>query len=404
MYFQGLCSPKSVIFGDYVLQKALLLGIRNETNMIKRQLETIIKQRLDSKKAIILLGPRQAGKTTLIESILAVNGKYLLLDCDDPVTREQLKDANTERLKQIIGSNKIVFIDEAQRVKNIGLTLKIILDRIKNIQLFVSGSSSFDLANEINEPLTGRKWEYILYPISWSELQDHFGYLQALQQIEQRLIFGMYPDVISNPGDEEEILRQLSGSYLYKDLLSYDGIRKPELLEKLLQALALQLGAEVSYNELSNLLQADKSTVSNYIQLLEKAFVIFRLQPFSRNMRNEIRTSRKIYFYDNGVRNSIISNFNPVYLRQDIGSLWENFLISERMKFLHYNKMSANIYFWRSKQQQEIDYIEERGGKIHAYEFKWRKKKHIKIPASFNQSYQPEFQIVNKENFQNFLV
>jgi predicted AAA+ superfamily ATPase len=372
--------------------------------MIKRQLETVIQARLDSRKALILLGPRQAGKTTLIESILSESGKYLLLDCDDPLTREQLRDANTEKLKQIIGSNKIVFIDEAQRVKNIGLTLKIILDRIKNIQLLVSGSSSFDLANVINEPLTGRKWEYILYPICWSELQNHFGYLQALQQLDQRLIYGMYPDVIMNPGDDEEILRQLSGSYLYKDLLSYEGIRKPELLEKLLQALALQLGAEVSYNELSNLLQVDKATVSNYIQLLEKAFVIFRLQPLSRNLRNEIRTSRKIYFYDNGIRNSIISNFNPVYLRQDIGSLWENFLISERIKFFHYNQISTNIYFWRSKQQQEIDYIEERGGKIYAYEFKWSKKKRVKIPASFDQSYQPEFQIINKENFQGFLV
>jgi predicted AAA+ superfamily ATPase len=372
--------------------------------MVKRELEAVIKARLDGKKAIILLGPRQSGKTTLIESILSEKSKYLLLDCDDPITREQLINVNTEKLKQIIGSNKIVFIDEAQRVENIGLSLKIILDRIKNIQLLVSGSSSFDLANEINEPLTGRKWEYELYPISWNELQDHYGYLKSLQQLEHRIIFGMYPEVVNHPGDEEEILKQLSGSYLYKDLLSYKGIRKPELLEKLLRALAFHIGSEVSYNELSNLLQADKATISNYIQLLEKAFVIFRLNPFSRNLRKEIRSSRKIYFFDNGIRNAIISNFNPISLRQDVGALWENYLISERLKFLHYNQISANRYFWRTKQQQEVDYLEERGGKIYAYEFKWGRIKNRKIPYSFEEAYHPEFQFVNKENFQDFLT
>ncbi len=372
--------------------------------MVQRQLEAIIKARLDGKKAIVLLGPRQSGKTTLIETILLERGKYLLLDCDDPVTRGELTNANTEKLKQIIGSHKIVFIDEAQRVENVGLSLKIILDRIKNIQLFVSGSSSFDLTNEINEPLTGRKWEYTLYPISWDELQNHIGYLQALQQIEQRIVFGMYPDVIETLGDEEEILKQLSGSYLYKDLLSYKGIRKPELLEKLLRALAFQVGSEVSYNELSNLLQADKATIKNYVQLLEKAFVVFRLQPFNRNLRNEIKSLTKIYFFDNGIRNAIVSNFNPINLRQDMGQLWENFLISERMKYLHYNRISANTYFWRTKQKQEVDYIEERGGKIYAYEFKWGRIKNKKIPASFKQAYQPEFHFINRDNFQGFVT
>ena len=350
------------------------------------------------------MGPRQSGKTTLIETILSDKKNYLLLDCDDPLIRDQLQNANTEKLKQITGSYETVFIDEAQRVKNIGLSLKIIVDRIKNVQLLVSGSSSFELANEINEPLTGRKWEYTLYPLSWDEIQDHFGYLQSMQQLEQRVVFGMYPEVVSNPGDEEEILKQISGSYLFKDLLAYEGIRRPELLEKLLQALALQVGSQVSYNELSNLLHADKATVSNYIQLLEKAFVIFRLQSFSRNLRNEIKTSRKIYFYDNGIRNAIISNYNPLYLRQDTGALWENFLISERMKFLHYNRISANTYFWRSKQQQEIDYIEERGGKIYAYEFKWGHIKKKRIPTSFKDEYQPEVIFVNRDNFQDFLT
>lgn len=371
--------------------------------MIKRQLESVIAKRISSRKAIIVLGPRQSGKTTLIENILSKKGKYLLLDCDDPLVRDQLQNANTEKLKQMIGSNKIVFIDEAQRVKNIGLTLKIITDRIKTVQLFVSGSSSFDLANKINEPLTGRKWEYTLFPISWSELENHFGYLQSLQQLEQRLIFGMYPEIIMNPGDEEEILKQVSGSYLYKDLLAYKGLRRPELLEKLLQALALQVGSQVSYNELSNFLQADKVTISNYIQLLEKAFIVFRLQSFSRNLRNEIKSSRKIYFYDNGIRNAIISNFNPLSLRQDTGALWENFLVSERIKYLHYNRISANIYFWRTKFKQEIDFVEERGGKIYAFEFKWRTSKKVKIPAAFDKEYHPYFQVIDKDNFHDFL-
>ncbi len=372
--------------------------------MIKRQLEAVIRKRFGNKKAIIILGPRQSGKTTLIERILSQKGKYLLLDCDDPLVREQLQDSTTEKLKQIVGSNKIVFIDEAQRVKNIGLTLKIITDRIKTVQLFVSGSSSFDLANEINEPLTGRKWEYTLFPVSWNELQNHFGYLQSQQQLEQRLIFGMYPEVIMNPGDEEEILKQVASSYLYKDLLAYKGLRRPELLEKLLQALALQIGSQVSYNELSNLLQADKATISKYIQLLEKAFIVFRLQPFSRNLRNEIKSSRKIYFYDNGIRNAIISNFNPLSLRQDTGALWENFLVSERIKYLHYKMISANIYFWRTKLKQEIDFVEERGGKIYAYEFKWKPSKKVKIPPAFNQEYHPDFQLIDKENFNDFLT
>ena len=389
--------------GIIIAKKHYFWGL-NIFVMIKRKLETVIRNRLDGKKAIIVLGPRQSGKTTLIETILSDKKNYLLLDCDDPLIRDQLQNANTEKLKQITGSYETVFIDEAQRVKNIGLSLKIIVDRIKNVQLLVSGSSSFELANEINEPLTGRKWEYTLYPLSWDEIQDHFGYLQSMQQLEQRVVFGMYPEVVSNPGDEEEILKQISGSYLFKDLLAYEGIRRPELLEKLLQALALQVGSQVSYNELSNLLHADKATVSNYIQLLEKAFVIFRLQSFSRNLRNEIKTSRKIYFYDNGIRNAIISNYNPLYLRQDTGALWENFLISERMKFLHYNRISANTYFWRSKQQQEIDYIEERGGKIYAYEFKWGHIKKKRIPTSFKDEYQPEVLFVNRDNFQDFLT
>jgi len=365
--------------------------------MLQRQLEKEIIKRIN------LLGPRQTGKTTLLEKIASEFGEYLLIDCDQLVVREKLEDASIEGLKQIIGKHKTILIDEAQRVKNIGLSLKIIVDRIKDIRLLVSGSSSLDLANEINEPLTGRKWEYMLLPISWQELQDNSGYLNALQQLEQRMIFGMYPEIINNPGDEEAILSQLGSSYLYKDILSYKNIRKPELLEKLLRALALQLGSEVSNNELAGLLQINKDTVATYIDLLEKAFIIYRIEPLSRNLRNEISTNRKIYFYDNGIRNAILANYNPLGLRQDIGALWENFLMSERKKYLLYNGISANTYFWRTTQQQEIDYVEERGGKFYAYEFKWNPNAKVKFSKTFTNVYDANLIVITRENFHNFV-
>ena len=256
----------------------------------------------------------------------------------------------------------------------------------------------------MNEPLTGRKWEYILYPISWQEFESHFGYLTAIQQFENRLIYGMYPEIINKKGDEIEVLQQLTTSLLYKDILSHSGIRKPDVLEKLLKALALQIGSEVNFNELSSLLRVDKNTVNTYINLLEKTFIIFRLNPLSRNLRNEINTSRKIYFYDNGIRNSLISNFSPLEFREDKGALFENFLISERIKALHYNKEYSNIYFWRTTQQQEIDYVEDRNGKLFAFEFKFSAGKTPKLPITFSKNYpETEFKVINKENFQEFL-
>jgi len=372
--------------------------------MIKRELKAVIKQKLGSGKAIIILGPRQTGKTTLLLEIAGENGEFLFLNCDDPFVREQLEDADLISLKRIIGKHTTVFVDEAQRVKNIGLTLKLVTDQIKGIQLLVSGSSSLELANEINEPLTGRKWEYMLYPVSWRELSSYYDYLSAMQQLESRMIYGMYPEVITNSGSETEILKQIADSYLYRDLLSFKGIRKPELLQRLLKALAFQTGNQVSYNELANTLQIDKNTVSTYIDLLEKAFVIFRLQPLSRNLRNEISTSRKFYFFDTGIRNILINNLNPINLRNDTGALWENFIIAERMKLMHYNSMYANTYYWRTHQQQEIDYIEERNGKLYAFEFKWKMAKKIKVPDSFSKAY-PEsvYQVIDNNNFNDFL-
>ena len=372
--------------------------------MINRELFSLINPKLSNGKAIIVLGPRQTGKTTLLHSLSQNKGR-LWLNCDDPTVRDMLENANLASLKTLIGPAKLVVVDEAQRVKNIGLTLKLITDEINQCQLIVSGSSSLDLANEINEPLTGRKWEYFLYPISWKELTTHFGYLQSIQQLEQRIIFGMYPEVVTHPGNEKELLTQLAGSYLYKDLLSFRGIRKPELLDKLLKALAFQIGQEVSYNELANTLQVDKKTINDYIYLLEQAFIITRLQPLSRNLRNEISTTRKIYFWDTGIRNAVIGNYASLNSRNDTGALWENFLIAERMKYLHYSSVISNRFFWRTHAQQEIDYVEEHDGKFSAFEFKWKPNPKIRFPKAFTQTYRDAvFQVITPGNFHAFLT
>jgi uncharacterized protein len=282
--------------------------------------------------------------------------------------------------------------------------MKIITDRFKDVQLFASGSSSFDLSNRINEPLTGRKWEYHLFPVSWEEYENHHGYLHAEQNLENRLLFGFYPDVLNHAGDEVSVLRNLVNSYLYKDILSYAELRKPEVLDKLVQALALQLGSEVNYSELAQMANVDKNTVGKYIDILEKGYIIFKLCSFSRNLRNEIKTNKKIYFYDNGIRNMVIGNFNPVELRTDKGALWENFLISERMKQIEYKQSLAHTYFWRTKQQQEVDFVEENEGKVFGYEFKWLKKKGNKLPTTFTETYHADAKIIDRENFREFVI
>ncbi len=375
-------------------------------NIIKRHLQSTITKRLFKGKVIILLGARQVGKTTLIESILLdLDYPVIELNGDEADIRELLANTTSTRLRAIIGKSKIVFIDEAQRISNIGLTLKLICDKLKDIQVIATGSSSFELTAKINEPLTGRKYQFQLFGPSFLEMVEHHGLLKENRLLEHRLIFGYYPEIITHPSEERDLLKLLSDSYLYKDLLLLEEVTKPILFEKILKALALQLGSEVSINELSRLTGANNQTIEKYIVLLEKAFVIFRLPAFSRNVRNEIRKGKKFYFYDNGIRNAIIKNFQLPEQRTDMGPLWENFLISERFKTLSLYNIDADSFFWRTTQQQEIDYIEESHQALTAWEFKWNSKTKGRIPKTFSRAYPNALcSVVTPENFMDFLT
>ena len=351
--------------------------------MIQRILEDKIIADFRRKKVIVILGARQVGKTTLLSRLHNERQKVLFLNCDNIDDVMDLEGKTSTELKMLLSAYDIVFIDEAQRVKNIGLTLKIIGDLKMDTQVIVTGSSSLDMANEINEPATGRLLEHNLYPLSLSELAQSSSEREEQRLLEQRMIYGLYPEVVNEPSDAKRTLVTLANNYLYKDLFAYKGIKKPDVIQKLVRALALQLGSEVSYNELGNLLGVDKGTVENYINLLEKCFVIFRLDSFSRNMRNEIKKGKKIYFYDNGIRNAVISNFAPLELRTDAGALWENLMVSERVKHNSYASNFANLYFWRTHEQQEIDLIEEEDGKLRTFEFKWNAHAKSSLPKSF---------------------
>lgn len=355
--------------------------------MIRRLLENSISKHLFKGKAIIIYGARQVGKTTITRSIIEkTNKKTLWLNCDEFDIRELLANTNSVKLKNVSKGYEILVIDEAQRVEDIGLTIKIFTDSLPDVQIIATGSASFELAAKISEPLTGRKYEFHVYPLSYREMAEQNGSLQEKRMIEHRLVFGYYPEIVNKQSEEKELLSMLSSSYLYKDILTIDRINKPELVEKLIKALALQTGNEVSFNELSSLLGADKNTIEKYINILEKAFIIFRLNAYSGNARNEIKKSRKIYFYDNGILNSILHNYNNISGRNDKGALWENFIISERKKA--YNNIEAvyKQFFWRTVQKQEIDLIEETETGLSAYEIKWNCRK-VKLPSGFIKNY-----------------
>lgn len=374
--------------------------------MVHRQLSNGIEEKLFKGKVILIFGARQVGKTTLISQLLKNRKEPVLrISGDEPDIREIFTNITSTQLKTFIGKHKILFLDEAQRISNIGLTLKLIVDNIKDVQVIATGSSAFELADKTGETLTGRKYIFHLYPLSFQEMVNYTSLIEEKRNMEQRLIYGYYPEIVTKEDEKTDLLKLLSDSYLYKDLLLLDAIKKPVLLEKILKALALQIGNQVSYNEIAKLVNADKVTVEKYIDLLQKTFVIFTLPAFSKNVRTEIRKSRKVYFYDNGIRNALIGNFNPPHSRADTGALWENFVISERFKYLSNHNLNKNTYFWRTTQQQEVDFIEEDINALDAYEFKWNKNKKVKLSKTFSRAYpNSSFKVINPGNYEDFLL
>lgn len=373
--------------------------------MIERLLYKSIEDKLFKGKVIVLSGARQVGKTTLLKQILRNKEAVLWLNGDEMQVQNLFNNASADRLLSEFGGNKIVILDEAQRIENVGLRLKLIADADSDIQMIATGSSAFELANKVNEPLTGRKWEYQMFPLSFGEMVAHHGKMKEMRMLPRRIVYGYYPEVVTNEGNEVEILKLLTDAYLYKDILSWENIKHPDKLQTLLRALAYQVGSQVSFNELSQMCSLDSKTVERYITLLEQCYIIFRLPSYARNLRHELKASRKIYFYDNGIRNALIADYNAPEIRQDIGALWENFVISERMKCNEYYRRWVNSYFWRTKNQQEVDYLEEGGGKLHAYEIKWNPRKKATITKTFTDAYpDTDFKVITSDNIAEFLL
>ena len=374
--------------------------------MIDRTIEQQIVPLLGSQKAIVIMGARQVGKSTLLSKMLSGRSDVLWLNGDDTDTQMLFQGISSTRLRTILAPYRIVVIDEAQRIADVGLRLKLITDQVPGTQVIATGSSSFDLAGKVSEPLTGRKREYKLFPLTFAEMVGHTNLLDELRMLSHRMVYGYYPEVVNTPGGEVAVLKELTSSYLYRDILALDGIGKPDKVVRLVQALAWQIGSQVSYNEVAQLVGLDPKTVERYIDILEKSYVIFRLGSFSRNLRNELKQSRKIYFWDLGIRNAVIGNLSQVENRTDAGPLWENLCIAERMKWLGYSDGFTQSWFWRTQQQKEIDYIEETDGLLQAFEFKWNEHKaNTKCPSSFATAYpDATFHIVTPSNVEEFLL
>ena len=373
--------------------------------MIQRILHNDIESQLFKGKAVVLMGSRQTGKTTLLRQIFENSDDVLWLWGDDVDTQAMMENMTAARMYSLLGEKRVLVIDEAQRVKDIGLRMKVITDQMPDVQLVATGSSSFELANHLNEPLTGRKWEYKLYPLSFGEMVAHHGLLTERRLLPHRLVYGYYPEVVTSVGNEQRVLKELTDSYLYKDVLTLGQVKKSDKLVALMQALSYQVGSQVSYSELANTVGIDVKTVESYIDVLEKSYIIFRLPSFSRNMRNELKNSKKIYFYDNGIRNSLIANFSQVEMRTDVGALWENFIVSERLKYNDYTHRWCNRYFWRTREQKEIDYLEECDGVLSAFEFKYNPRKHTPVPKGFAENYKDaSFMVVTSENMEEFIL
>jgi uncharacterized protein len=371
--------------------------------VINRQAKIQLEKWIGKRKVIVLTGARQVGKTTLFHTMFGEKEGLLWLNADETPVRERLQILSIENLKGVIGKNSWVVIDEIQRIPNAGLLLKLLIDNFKDVQFLATGSSALDIAETIFEPLTGRHLLFHLHPLMLAEMYSKLSAFEIEQKIPFHLVFGCYPDVYNYTSDAETLLKNLTNQYLYKDVLVWKDIRKPQLLDKLLQLLAHQIGSEVSVAELANQLKVKSETVESYIDLLEKSFVVYRLPAFSNNPRKEISKMHKIFFWDNGIRNAIIDNFDDVSIRTDVGKLWENFMMSERMKWLAWNNPNAKSYFWRNYNQSEVDYVEVNKKQITAFEMKWNTSKKHKVTAAFTNAY-PEAltEIITPTNFVSF--
>jgi len=372
--------------------------------IIQKQLKSLKKLLLPN-KVVVIYGPRRCGKTTLLNKFLEeTKDKYILINGEDITVQKNLNSQSIEKLKSF-AENKLLAIDEAQKIKNIGLNLKLIVDNIKGVKVIATGSSSFDLAKNIGEPLTGRKYTLKLFPLSQMEIGAAENKFQTEANLENRLIYGSYPEIIMAGDNQvrEKELKEIVGSYLYKDILELDGLKHSDKIVRLLQLLAFQIGKEVSFAELGSQLGMSRNTIERYLDLLEKAFVVIKLIGFSRNLREEISKNPRYYFYDNGIRNALINNFNLLDVRDDIGMLWENYIVMERIKKQEYSGIWANNYFWRTYDKKEIDFVEERGGKLCGYEIKWKEKK-INAPKDWKNSYlNSEFKVISRNNYLEFI-
>ena len=366
-----------------------------------------LKETVRPGKVVVVYGPRRVGKTTLINKYMeSMHEEALLVSGDDILVRQYLESQSTEKLKEFVGNQSLLIVDEAQYVRQIGLNLKIIVDKIPGIRVIATGSSSFDLARDIGEPLTGRKYVLKILPLAQMEISQIEKSHETKAHLESRLIYGSYPEVVLLKGikDRQDYLRELLSSYLFKDILQLEGIRHADKLQRLLQLLAFQIGKEVSLTELGSQLGLSKNTVERYLDLLEKVFVIYRRNGFSRNLRKEIIKNHRYYFYDNGIRNALINNYNPLRLRNDIGELWENYMVTERMKRHEYLRNPVNAYFWRTYDKKEIDLVEEEEGGLSGFEFKWKSGRG-NAPKEWETAYPASsFQVIHQENYLNFIL
>lgn len=374
---------------------------------IPRIVQTQMEAKIGQQKVILLYGTRRTGKTTIIEKIVEKYQKgAMLLHGEDLFVSELLQNRTVTNYQQITQGKKLLIIDEAQSIPEIGKILKLLIDTIKGITVIATGSSSFDLVNKTGEPLVGRNLEYYLYPIAQQELSSIEDFLTTVKNLEERLVFGSYPELwhLNTFQEKENYLKQLVNSYLLKDLLMIENVKGPDILYKLLQLLAWQVGSMVSTVEIAKNLQINKLTVERYLDLLSKVFIIYSVSGYSKNLRKEVSKSKKWYFFDNGIRNALINNFSPLSQRNDIGQLWEQYFLSERMKFNRYNNYQPQYFFWRTYDGQEIDLLELNNGQLHAFECKWKEAK-VKVPLGFQKAYpDAKFTVINKENYLDWIT